>query len=97
MTDAQILLLTERAADAPSLTIGGTRFVLVEAGLGRELLLVWHRKGQGGRWTWAPSSDTFPLHRVPAYYLILRDLKTWLRLTRIDFAGHARAMGARTL
>jgi len=92
MTDGQVLDLMDRMEGAPRLTIGSSRYVLVD-----ELLLVWHRKGTGGRWTWSPGSGTHRLDQVPAHYRCFRELRTWLARARIDFAGHARAMGARTL
>lgn len=92
MTDASVLELLDLMNGAPGLTIGSSRYVLVD-----DLLVVWHRKGKGGRWTWSPSAGTYAVADVPAHLLCFRELRDWLGRGRVDVAAHARAMGARTL
>lgn len=91
MNDAQLFSLLEATVDAPRLVIGDRKYIHVD---GRVLEM--KRVGKGERWSFAPGRDVHPVGKLPAW--VRRDVRVWAaRAEVLDFAAHARAMGARTL
>lgn len=96
MNDDQLFALLDRLEGLPRLTVRDRRFIFDPT---LDALIVWTRVGKGDRWSFSPSSGVVPMARAgDAVYWFGRDVVRWAeRARRMDFAAHARAMGARVL
>lgn len=97
MSDAQLLDLIASTYGAPRLVDGDRKFILAGDGL----VLVLERVGKGDRWALGSSGivrlEDGMVPQAVAYRFSLAALRWVYRGVRMNFAAHARAMGARVL